>query len=143
MHVPLARQQQQLLLGEVRVDERQRYAVKRQIPRGEPRVLPLVRHTDHVSVVEMFPADVAAVLAIAGWRHLAFVAVQPLAHVVVEKLLAPDQARQRLPLYAARLGIGEVGLQRGVELVGVLADSLLTFDSLSVNKRSPLSQYRR
>ena len=45
---PLPAQQDQLVLGERRVHVRQRDAVERQVPRGEPRVLPLVRHRHDV-----------------------------------------------------------------------------------------------
>ena len=49
VHVPLAAQQDQLRLRELRVDVRQRDAVKGEVPRGVPRVLPLVRHRDDVA----------------------------------------------------------------------------------------------
>ena len=48
VHRPLAAQQQQLLLGRGRVDVRQRDAVEGEVPRREPRVLPLVGHADDV-----------------------------------------------------------------------------------------------
>src|SRR6516162_1917689 len=44
MHVPLARQQHELLLGKLGIQMRERNAVECQIPGGVPRVLPLVRH---------------------------------------------------------------------------------------------------
>ena len=53
VHVPFAQQQHQLRLREVRIDERQRHAVEREIPGGIPGVLPLVRHRDDVRVVEV------------------------------------------------------------------------------------------
>ena len=40
VHVPLAQQQQQLVLGEGRVDAGERDAVERQVPGREPGVLP-------------------------------------------------------------------------------------------------------
>ena len=48
------------------IDPRKRDHVERQIPRREPRVLPLVRHRDHVAVVEVPPVAVAAPLARSG-----------------------------------------------------------------------------
>ena len=53
VHVPLAQQQHELLLGEVGVDEGERDAVEREVPRGVPGVLPLVRHRDDVGVEEV------------------------------------------------------------------------------------------
>ena len=64
MHVPLAREQHELLLGELGVDERERDRVEREIPRRVPRVFPLVGHRDDVGVVEMRPLPVAPVRAI-------------------------------------------------------------------------------
>ena len=40
-------------------------------------------------------------------------------HVVVEELLAPDHAGERLALDAARVGILEPGLQGGIERIGL------------------------
>ena len=56
--VLIARLQHQveLMLGEVRVDARQRDRVKGEIPGGVPRVLPLVRHRDDVVVEHVEPA---------------------------------------------------------------------------------------
>ena len=43
MHVPLAQHQDELLLGEVRIDQRERHAVKGQVPGGVPRDTPTCR----------------------------------------------------------------------------------------------------
>ena len=51
------------LLRERWIDERKRHAVEREVPRGVPRVLPLVGHRDDVRVVEMRPLAVPSVLA--------------------------------------------------------------------------------
>ena len=59
VHVPLAAQQDQLALGERRVDVGERDGVEREVPRGVPGVLPRVGHRDHVAVVEVAPAAVA------------------------------------------------------------------------------------
>ena len=65
VHVPLAHHQHELLFGEIGVHQRQRHAVKGEIPRRVPRVFPLIRHGNHVGVVEMSPFPIAAVLALA------------------------------------------------------------------------------
>ena len=44
MHVPFAEHEGYLFLGEIRVHQRQRNAVKCQVPRCIPRVLPFVGH---------------------------------------------------------------------------------------------------
>ena len=43
-------------------------------------------------------------------RDLRLVALQPLGHVEVEELLAPDHSGERLPLHQAAIGIGKVVL---------------------------------
>ena len=60
VHVPFARKQDQLLLGELGIDQRQRDAVKGQVPGGIPGIFPLVGHRDDVGVVQMRPVAVAA-----------------------------------------------------------------------------------
>ena len=119
----------ELVLRERRVEVRPRDAVEAEVPRREPRVLPRVRHREHVERVEVPPAAVAAVLASRGRRRLARVAVEPAAHVVRVHLLAPDEPgaglaqdphllRRRCPSGAsARVELVRVGLARGDDLV--------------------------
>ena len=102
VHVPFARQQHELRFGELGVDQRERDTVKRQVPGRKPRILPRVRHRDHVVVVEVRPIVVAAVPGARRRRRLRRIALQPIANDVVVELLAPQHARQRLPLHGAR-----------------------------------------
>ena len=71
VHVPLTRQEDQLLLRKVGIDQRKRDRMKGEIPRGVPRVLPFVRHRDDVGVVQMPPLVIApslcALPAGGGW----------------------------------------------------------------------------
>ena len=60
-------------------------------------------------------------LAFRRWRRLRWVALQPFLHVVVEELLAPDHSREGLALHHPRVGVGDVVLQLGVELVSLAA----------------------
>ena len=106
VHVPLAQEQDELRLGELGVDHRQRDAVERQVPGGVPRVLPLVGHRDDVVVVEVRPLVVAADLARRRRRRLGRIAVEPALDVVVIELLAPQQAGEGLAHDAARV-VGE------------------------------------
>ena len=86
-------------------------------------ILPLVRHGDHVGIVEVPPFVVAAVPALGGRRRKCRVAVQPVAHHVVVKLLGPEQAGEGLPHHGARI-VGKIARgHRGVEFVG-LADAI-------------------
>jgi len=59
MDVVRMQQEFELLLGEVRIDQNQRKAVKSQVPAGVPGVLPLVRHRDDVVIDHMKPVGVA------------------------------------------------------------------------------------
>ena len=52
---PLAAEERQLVLRECRVDVGERDAVKRHVPRGEPRVLPRIGHRHDVERLEVDP----------------------------------------------------------------------------------------
>ena len=84
------------------VEERHREHVEGEVPRGVPRVLPLVRHRDDVEVVEVPPFAVAPALAALG-RWVDRVAFEPLFDVVVVKLLGPQHSGECLALHAALL----------------------------------------
>ena len=118
VHEPLARHEPQLLLGELGVDVRERDAVEGQVPRRVPGVLPLVRHRDHVAVVDVAPRRVAALQALGRRRRLTGIPAQPAVDVVVVELLAPEHPAERLPhdvVLLRRRGRS----QRGVERVGL------------------------
>ena len=129
VHVPLARQQDELLLGEARIDAREGDHVERQIPGGVPGVLPLVGHRDDVAVVEVPPLGVAPRQPARGRRWHRGIAVEPGADVVVIELLRPEQpgvglanheplvGRERAGLLRVEgIGLGPPGLHHGVEV---------------------------
>ena len=60
VHVPLAQQQEHLTLRELGIDLRERHDVKREIPRREPGVLPLVGNGHDVARVNVPPVRVPA-----------------------------------------------------------------------------------
>ncbi len=124
MHVPLAQHQRELLFGELGIDQRERDAVERQVPGRIPRVLPLVRHGDHVRVVEVSPLVIAAFRALRGRGRIARIALQPvLDHVVIE-LLGPQHAGKALAHDVLRVRRKILRNDRRVELVGfALAES--------------------
>src|SRR5205814_756971 len=58
MHIPLTQEQDELLLGEIGVDQRQRNTVECQVPCSVPGVFPGVRHRDDISSIEMPPLSI-------------------------------------------------------------------------------------
>ena len=120
MHVASEEQQLDLVLGEVHIDERKWTAVERQVPGREPRVLPLVRHRDHVAGEHVEPGHVAH-----GIRRGARIPgvdpmlAQPAMHVVLVVLLAPEQACQSLAHHHRAVGAQRVGDHVFIELVGL------------------------
>ena len=64
VQIPFTHDQLELVLGELDVNERERYAVKREVPRRVPRVFPFVRHRHHALVVKMPPIFVATFQAL-------------------------------------------------------------------------------
>ena len=103
MHVPFTRQQNELLLREIRVDDRQGDAVEREVPCRVPGVLPLVRHAEHLAVEEVPPLTIAPALALRRRSRSARIAAQPAIDVERVVLLRPEQPGQRLALHACGL----------------------------------------
>ena len=116
---PLPAQQRELVLRERGVDVRERDAVERQVPGGEPGVLPGVGHGEHVVGVEGAPTGVAAAVALLRRRGLGRVAVEPGGDVVVVELLAPQHPGERLAHHQRLVRGRRVGRQVGVERVGL------------------------
>ena len=96
VHVPLAQEQDHLLLRILRVQMRDRDHVKSKVPRGKPRILPLVRHRDNVAAVQVRPVVVAAGEPLGGWRRAGGISMQPFLGDIMVKLLAPQQTSRRL-----------------------------------------------
>ena len=55
-----------------------------------------------------------------GRRRLPWVTIQPLRHVEIVELLAPQHAGKGLPLHQAHVGVRDPGLQHGVEGISFL-----------------------
>ena len=96
MHVPLAQHQRELLFREVRIHQRERNAVERQVPCRIPRILPLVGHGNHVGVVQVRPLMVAALATLRGRGRIARIAFEPIFDDVVIELLGPQHAGKTL-----------------------------------------------
>ncbi len=118
VHVPLSQHQRELFFGEVRIDQCQWNAVKCQVPRGVPGILPLVRHGDDVRVVQMSPLVVATLPALWGWRRIAKIALQPILNYVVIELLGPQHTGEALTHDVLRVRGKVLRYHRCVELVG-------------------------
>ena len=99
--VEAAQHQQQLLLGEIEIHQRQGDRVERQVPGRVPRILPLVRHGDHVGVQHVEPLRVPHVAAGGLEQRMTPVLAQPELQIEVVVLLAPQHARQRLAVHPA------------------------------------------
>ena len=103
---PFPAQQDELVLGEGRVQVGERHAVKAQVPGGEPGVLPLVRHRHDVEGVEVAATGCCGPAAARRRGRLGGIAVQPPGHVEVVELLAPQQAREGLAHHHGLVGAG-------------------------------------
>ena len=106
MQVPLAQEQQHLLLGKARVSLCKRQHVKRRVPGREPRVLPLVWHGEDVAGEEMLPIPIPSLPTGRRRRRIGRITLQPILHDVLVKLLRPQQACMRLPLDLSMHWIG-------------------------------------
>src|SRR6516225_2369029 len=88
-----------------------------EIPRREPRILPLVRHGKDVAAIEMHPIRVAPTEARGGRRRLLRIPVQPDAGFIAVELFAPDHSGEGLPLHEPCVQIGLVSLELAVILI--------------------------
>ena len=113
VEVAFVQDQLQLLLGEGRIDHRERDRVEREVPGRVPGVLPLVRHRDDVRVVHVEPLVVADGLLVAQ-GDIGPVLAEPAVQVVEVVLLRPEHAGQGLPHHVRRVRAerrrGDVGV---------------------------------
>ncbi len=91
MHVPLAQQQNKLVLGKIGVHKRQRNRVERQVPGREPGIFPFVR----IAIASFFPFRRRS--------RLPRIAFDPRSDVIVIALLGPQQPRNRLAQNVSRI----------------------------------------
>ena len=115
----LEEQQPKLFLCELAVDERERHAMEREVPRGEPRILPFVRHRHDAHRVEVPPVRIADLFPRLGRRPVGAVALQPHVHIEEIDLLGPEHPREGLTLDPLLVLGGVVGMNGGVELIGL------------------------
>ena len=138
MHVALAQHQLQLLLAEIRVDQRQGQHVEGQVPGRVPGILPLVRHGDDVAVVHVVPVVVARRGLARRLERIGAALLQPLVHVVVVELLAPQHARQGLAHDVGRVGVERARNDGRVELVGLVAAGLQHLVEMAAERAVPV-----
>ena len=119
VEVQAPQHQQQLLLGEIEIHQRQGDRMESQVPCRIPRVLPLVRHGDHIGIEHVEPFGVAHVVARGLEQRMTLVLAQPLLQVEVVELLAPQHSRQRLAMHPTLIFVQRAGRDPLVEFVGV------------------------
>jgi hypothetical protein len=90
--------QQELILGEVKINECKSDCVKRQIPGGVPGVLPLIGHRDDVAIKHVEPLGIANLALQVAEERMTVVFLKPQVNVKVVKLLRPKHPSQRLPV---------------------------------------------
>ncbi len=96
MHIPFAKQEDELLFGEIGIHQREGHTVEGQIPGSVPGVFPFVGHGNDVVVVEVRPILIAAFPAVVRRLRPGGIAFEPGVHVIMVKLLGPKHAGERL-----------------------------------------------
>src|ERR1051326_358953 len=71
--------------------------MKRKVPRRIPRILPFIRHRNHIRVVQVFPLVIATANTLAGRFGCAWITIEPLFDDVVIELFGPEHAGEGLP----------------------------------------------
>src|SRR5271170_599552 len=95
VHVPLAQQEEKLILRKLRINSRHGNHVERRVPRSEPGVLPLIGHRKDVSAEEVTPGF-RLFHPLRWWCDLCGITAHPSLSDEVIKLLAPKQAGKGL-----------------------------------------------
>ena len=90
MEVDLGKHEVDLVLGEIWVHHRQWDAVKREIPRGVPRVLPFVGHRNDIVVDHVEPRFVPAARDVRAAKRVRAALAQPHVEIEVVALLRPE-----------------------------------------------------
>src|SRR5262249_17277857 len=103
VHQPSLAKQQELLLGEIRIDQRKCNAMKGEVPGCEPGIFPLVRHRHNIGGHEVTPIPVAAEFPVLGRWRLSRVTIKPALHIETVKLLVPQHSGEGLTLYASHV----------------------------------------
>ena len=120
MHVPLAHQQQQLVLGEVRVDHRERDARGTPCPTRRTTGTPTCpASTGCRSRAKCGQSWLRPLLARLGRRRAGRIAVEPAMHRVVIVLLRPQHPGERLALHVAHVLRQRERRHAAVEVVGL------------------------
>ena len=116
----LEEQHPEILLGGAWIDESERDAVECEVPGGEPRILPLVRHGEDAHGIQVAPVNVANVLARFGRRAAGIITVEPKIYVEEIRLLVPKHAGERLALDQPVVARCRRRMDRIVEFVSLL-----------------------
>jgi hypothetical protein len=116
MQIGAAQHQLHLILGKIRIDDRDRERMEGQVPGRVPRVFPFVGHRDDVPVQHVEPLRIPG-SPIARMQGIGVVLVEPVVAVEEEELLAPQHAGDRLAHHTRRIGAHGRGRDRLVELV--------------------------
>ena len=119
MHVPFAKKQYELFLGEVGIERREGNHVECEVPSRIPRVLPFVGHGNDVPIEKVIPTSVASLKSGCRGSGNVGVAFEPVVNGVVVELLGPQQSRVGLTLQGSFFFV-ESGTERLVpESVGL------------------------
>src|SRR5215472_1755647 len=89
--------------------------MKGKIPGCEPGIFPLVRHRDDIGGNKVSPIPVAPVLPVLRRRGLSRIAIEPMLHIEVIKLLVPQHSGESLTLYPPHVLVDNASLERGVK----------------------------
>src|SRR6516225_972224 len=112
--------------------------MKGEVPGGEPRIFPLVRHRDDMIADHVEPLAVAN-LAGRGPHWVGIVFHEPFIGMVKEILLAPQHPGQRLSHHIGYVLAYAGGSYRPVKLVGLAPTRLYDLIKFLVKR---VSQYR-
>src|SRR6516162_8628598 len=89
--------------------------MKGEVPGCEPGILPLVGHRYDIGDNKVSPIAIAPVLPVLRRRGLSRIAIEPMLHIEVIKLLVPQHSGEGLTLYSPHVLVGDASLMRGIK----------------------------
>ena len=117
--IEIAQHEQELLLGEIEIHQRQGDRVEGEVPGRIPGVLPFVRHRDDVGVEHVKPIHVPNAAPGGIEQRMTLVLLKPLIQIEIVVLLAPQHSRKRLMMYSTLVFAQRLWRDPCIELISV------------------------
>ena len=98
VHIIFPQNHRKLPFRKMRINPRQCYGMKGQVPSRKPRIFPFVGHGQNIGSIKMFPTQISWVLSPFKIKRHFGVAFEVFIDVKIIKLFVPQHSSKGLPL---------------------------------------------